>query len=187
VRVNKRQQVEIYAQRMRDDPTKAEMNLRSWLLRKKVNFAFQKVIEVPGRTYIADFYFPAARLIVEIDGGYHQDPLQAVKDDGRDAHCLKAGYNVLRFSNQDALWCVHGVIKEIQALLDAPPRHTDVVYRTIAERKKARKEQRRERAKTSSSGMNDYVYAGPKTPRAIQAEEEADRLEAQWNRRQSKK
>jgi adenine-specific DNA-methyltransferase len=44
--------------------------------------------------YIADFLAPAARLIVEVDGGYHASRVRA--DARRDETLRRAGYRVLR-------------------------------------------------------------------------------------------
>ncbi len=49
---------------------------------------------VPIGRYIADFVVPAARLIVEVDGGYHS--LRRVADARRDRDLTRLGYRVLR-------------------------------------------------------------------------------------------
>jgi very-short-patch-repair endonuclease len=50
--------------------------------------------QVPIGRYIADFLAPAARLIVEVDGGYHQR--RRVADGRRDRDLNRLGYRVLR-------------------------------------------------------------------------------------------
>jgi very-short-patch-repair endonuclease len=47
----------------------------------------------------ADLYYPAARLVVEYDGGNHRDRL--VEDDRRQNLLINAGYSLLRFTAAD--------------------------------------------------------------------------------------
>ena len=45
----------------------------------------------PIGNYVVDFYAPAARLIVEIDGAYHLEPEQAARDRRRTAYFNQLG------------------------------------------------------------------------------------------------
>jgi very-short-patch-repair endonuclease len=47
----------------------------------------------------ADLYYPAARMVVEFDGGNHRERL--VTDDRRQNLLINAGYRVLRFTSAD--------------------------------------------------------------------------------------
>ena len=47
----------------------------------------------------ADLYYPAARLILEVDGGNHRDRL--VEDNRRQNLLLSAGFRLLRFTSSD--------------------------------------------------------------------------------------
>ena len=49
---------------------------------------------MPLLGFIADFYAPSARLIVEVDGGYHARRMTA--DARRDLKLERAGYRVVR-------------------------------------------------------------------------------------------
>ena len=49
--------------------------------------------------YIADFCCLECRLIIELDGSVHGQPIQAKRDAKRDASLDRMGYTVLRFSN----------------------------------------------------------------------------------------
>ncbi|MEM1044417.1 MAG: endonuclease domain-containing protein [Bacteroidota bacterium] len=53
--------------------------------------------------YVVDFYCPAARLAVEVDGAVHDDPLRAEADRQRQAEIEALGIRVVRFSNDDVL------------------------------------------------------------------------------------
>ncbi len=51
--------------------------------------------------FLTDFYCPSLGLVVEIDGGVHEDPEQMVYDTIR-SQCLTAlGLQVIRVRNQD--------------------------------------------------------------------------------------
>jgi very-short-patch-repair endonuclease len=57
----------------------------------------------PTGPYILDFYCPAARLAVEIDGLAHDHPDQARRDAGRDAWLREQEVRVLHFRASDVL------------------------------------------------------------------------------------
>ncbi|MCC6524885.1 MAG: DUF559 domain-containing protein, partial [Polyangiaceae bacterium] len=50
----------------------------------------------PLGRFIVDFFCEAARLVVEVDGGRHDDPSVAARDADRDALLRAAGLTVLR-------------------------------------------------------------------------------------------
>ena len=53
--------------------------------------------------YTLDFYCPAARLAVELDGGQHYEGPQRAMDIVRDGWLAARGIRVLRYSDRDAL------------------------------------------------------------------------------------
>ena len=57
--------------------------------------------QVPLGRFIVDFLAPSARLVVEVDGGYHAT--RAVADRRRDEQLLRLGYRTLRI--EAALVC----------------------------------------------------------------------------------
>ena len=78
--------------------TDAEQRLWFRLRRKQVlniQFYGQKPIE----NYIMDFYAPAVKLVVEVDGGQYFDDEYRCRDEQRDACLKKMGLHVLRFDN----------------------------------------------------------------------------------------
>ena len=88
------------ARQMRKDQTKAEP--AAWELlrdRRTLGLTFRR--QVPIDRYIVDFYCPEIRLIVEIDGGVHDQPGQAKWDEERDKRLLELGYKMLRVPNED--------------------------------------------------------------------------------------
>ena len=100
------------ARRLRRQQTEAEQVLWSHVRRKQiagVPFYRQK----PIGPYIVDFYAPAARLVIEVDGGQHLEPEQAAQDAARDAHLAELGLAVLRFDNRQVLTETKAVVEAI--------------------------------------------------------------------------
>jgi len=70
--------------------------------------------------FVADFYCPEARLIIELDGAAHDSRKE--QDGWRDA-CLKGlGLKVLRFRNEEVMDSLPHVLQTIGAELKAVPR-----------------------------------------------------------------
>lgn len=65
--------------------------------------------------YIADFYCPAERLIIELDGQHHYTPEGLEKDRERDDHLEELGIKVLRFENKEVLNNLTVVLKCIKS------------------------------------------------------------------------
>jgi very-short-patch-repair endonuclease len=65
---------------------------------------------VLGR-YIADFFAPSLRLVVEVDGGSHQHRHTA--DTRRDRWMRRQGYTVVRVSARDVVGDVGSVVNAI--------------------------------------------------------------------------
>ncbi len=68
-----------------------------FLSRYPVRFRRQYIIG----NYIADFYCHQARLVIELDGSQHYDPLEMEKDAQRTAYMESLGLYVLRYTNLD--------------------------------------------------------------------------------------
>jgi very-short-patch-repair endonuclease len=73
--------------------------------------------QVPFGRYIADFSCAEAKVIVELDGEPHHDPLRRTKDAARDAWFCEQGWQVLRFSNDSVLGGIALVCDEIRMAL----------------------------------------------------------------------
>jgi very-short-patch-repair endonuclease len=63
-------------------------------------YLFQKGFLNERTHYIVDFYLPKRKLCLEVDGGYHDDHIQAAYDARRDEFLTKVRqFRVLRVSN----------------------------------------------------------------------------------------
>ncbi|RJO62642.1 MAG: endonuclease domain-containing protein [Dehalococcoidia bacterium] len=67
----------------------------------------------PIGDYIVDFCCLEAALIIELDGGHHNEDSAANEDEFRTAWLQKRGYIVLGFWNNDVLSNLDGVLMEI--------------------------------------------------------------------------
>lgn len=104
------------ARRLRSAMTDAEQKLWSRLRRKQfcnVQFYRQK----PLGNFIADFYAPAAALVIEIDGSQHFEVEHAERDKRRDAYFNEPGLRVLRFNNLQVLRELDAVLEEIYRIV----------------------------------------------------------------------
>ena len=72
----------------------------------------------PVLSFIVDFYCPARKLCIELDGGIHDTPDQAEKDVARTAALEARGYHVLRFRNEEVMSDLSSVLRRIRAGLD---------------------------------------------------------------------
>jgi len=107
------------ARALRGNLTEAEQKLWFYLRRKQIN-GWQFYRQKPVGPYIVDFYCPAARLVVELDGGQHFEPEHQAADRKRDAYLAGLGLRVLRFDNRQALQETEVVVAMIAAV-EIPP------------------------------------------------------------------
>src|SRR6478609_4476390 len=91
--VSLRRQIELEqrAWRNRRDMTESEARLWDALRGRKLGVQFRRQVPLAGR-YIVDFYAAGARLVVEVDGGYHSMRVHA--DAHRDRELERLGYRV---------------------------------------------------------------------------------------------
>jgi len=70
--------------------------------------------------YIVDFYCPSEKLIVELDGGVHSDPMKSQYDNERDAWLQNIGYKIIRFENKLVFNDLPGVLFLIESKFTTP-------------------------------------------------------------------
>jgi very-short-patch-repair endonuclease len=105
-----------FARELRRNMTDAER--RVWAgIRKKQLKGYQFYRQKNIGNYIVDFYCPAGKLIVEVDGGQHYSREGMWKDTVRDAYMVGLGLTVLRFTDREALENTDKVLEEIHTNL----------------------------------------------------------------------
>ena len=67
--------------------------------------------------YVVDFVDLEARLVIELDGGQHNEGVALKKDTTRTAWLESEGYRVIRFWNNDVFANLEGVLEEIRRAL----------------------------------------------------------------------
>ena len=68
----------------------------------------------PIGDYIADFLCLAEKIVIEVDGEYHNAPQQQQEDQWRTEYLERKGYKVIRFTNEEVNSDVKGVISKIK-------------------------------------------------------------------------
>jgi very-short-patch-repair endonuclease len=80
--------------------------------------------QAPVGPYIVDFAWLGARLVVELDGDNHETDQQKRHDATRDEFLKLRGFNVLRFSNWDAIdtpeWLIAKVREAVASYVAQP-------------------------------------------------------------------
>jgi very-short-patch-repair endonuclease len=69
--------------------------------------------------FIVDFYCPSAKLIIELDGGHHQDQVEA--DQARDAVLRSLGNEIIRFPNSAVRNDLNRVLEMISRMVPPSP------------------------------------------------------------------
>jgi len=121
-------QLKKYAQKLRNDGTKAEACLWKYALRagKLKGFKFRR--QRPVLNYIADFMCPELMLIIEVDGMSHWDEEVVKRDSIRQKKLEEIGFTVIRFNDEDVLSDIEnvervlvGYVEEFDKILPQTP------------------------------------------------------------------
>ncbi len=104
------------AKAMRQNMTKEERRLWFDFLRNhNLRWRRQKLLG----NYILDFYCPAIKLAIELDGNQHRSSNEAItKDRLRTAYIRSEGIRLIRFSNLDVMNNFRGVCDYIDRVVD---------------------------------------------------------------------
>jgi very-short-patch-repair endonuclease len=105
-------QTQEYAQGLRKTMTDAEYALWYYLRGEQLGVKFRR--QQPIGKYIVDFVCMDAKLVIEVDGGQHNE---SQYDKARDAFLRQEGFRVLRFWNNEVLENIEGVYMRIQEAL----------------------------------------------------------------------
>ena len=111
-----RTELKRFARDMRNNPTDVEYVLWQHLRTRRLDghrFVRQYVID----NAIVDFVCPEAKLVIELDGGQHDE--QRASDEWRSERLNRAGYKVIRFWNHEVASNIDGVLHVIRETLRA--------------------------------------------------------------------
>jgi very-short-patch-repair endonuclease/molybdopterin-guanine dinucleotide biosynthesis protein A len=97
---------------LRKSATAAEDILWSYLRNRKTGgFKFRRQQIIDG--FIADFYCEESKLVIEVDGGVHDDENQIVIDSHRNNVFSARGIHTIRFKNNDVINHINTCLSEI--------------------------------------------------------------------------
>lgn len=103
---------------MRGSPTRSEEWLWRRLAGSRTGFAFRRQLVIGP--FIVDFACTKVRLVVEVDGLYHQDRVRP--DVQRDRRLAELGWSVLRIQDEHVFQDLDAVVARITAAAAAGPR-----------------------------------------------------------------
>ena len=100
------------AKEMRRNPTEAESAFWGIVSGNNLGVKFRRQ-HIIGN-YIVDFVCLEKKLIVEIDGGYHDDPEQQIADNIRSKELKEYGFTILRLRNEEILGGSDALIHKLE-------------------------------------------------------------------------
>ena len=103
------------ARRLRSESTDAARKMWSRLRNRQLGPTFRREYSVGP--YFADFCSLEALLIIEVDGGHHDEPHQRRYDEERTRYLEGAGFRVIRFWDPEVLKETDSVIDQIRSAL----------------------------------------------------------------------
>ena len=101
------------ARKLRTNQTDAETVLWDRIRNRQID-GHKFARQVPIGRYICDFVCREKQIVIEVDGGQHNE---SSEDAVRDPYLTAEGYRVLRFWNNDVLGNIEGVLTTIQTEL----------------------------------------------------------------------
>ena len=100
------------AKHNRNNSTQAENALWEALRGKQLGEKFRRQHVIGD--FIVDFISFKSKIVIEVDGEYHNEPEQIEADNLRTNFLNEAGFKVLRFKNEEVLGNIDGVIEKIK-------------------------------------------------------------------------
>lgn len=101
------------ARKLRGAMTEGERKLWDELRDFRRHYGIHARKQVPMGPYVVDFAIHAARIVIEVDGHFHEIPERKAADAARDAWLRQVGYRVLRFNTGELEHSFDGCIEEI--------------------------------------------------------------------------
>ncbi|HEY7752079.1 MAG TPA: DUF559 domain-containing protein [Ignavibacteriaceae bacterium] len=107
------------ARRLRKESTDAEKLLWRYLRRKSLfGLKFRRQEQIGN--YIVDFVCYEKKLIIELDGGHHNQDETKINDKRRQKWLESQKFKVIRFWNSEVLKNINGVLQEIKTKIPSP-------------------------------------------------------------------
>lgn len=104
---------------LRQKQTPQEVLLWSRIRREQLGCKFRRQHSIGG--YVADFYCPLKKLVIEIDGSQHFEKESKEYDNVRSNYFKGLKIKVLRFTNTEINTNINSVVENIINKLNLPP------------------------------------------------------------------
>jgi len=113
------------AKNLRNNATTPEKILWNYLQNSKLDgVKFRR--QQPIRDYIVDFASTSSKLIIELDGGQHNEPKNISQDKNRDEYLVQQGFTVIRIWNNEVYNNIEGVVDYIRNIISNPTRKSQI-------------------------------------------------------------
>ena len=111
--LHNRKYLKEFRKELRNNPTKAESKLWQFLKKSQLeNRKFRRQHSIDN--YIVDFYCPTEKLVIEVDGGIHNNFINNEYDFKRTEALEKFGCKVIRFTNDEVFENIELVLEAIK-------------------------------------------------------------------------
>lgn len=98
--LSKEERAELFRTDLIKKQTEGEKKFKSYLKSLKIDYSFQKIFYIDNSFRIVDFFLPECNVVIEIDGGYHNNT--KIKDIIRTGELERFGVQkVYRFKNEE--------------------------------------------------------------------------------------
>ncbi|MGZ8557661.1 MAG: DUF559 domain-containing protein, partial [Chitinophagaceae bacterium] len=105
-----------YGRINRKNKTEAEGILWQRLRNDQLGAKVRRQHAIEG--YIVDFAFLEVNLVIEIDGGYHDEDEQKIYDEARTEYLKQFNFDLIRFTNDEVISNTEKVIKQIKSSIE---------------------------------------------------------------------
>ncbi len=105
----------LYRKMLRKNGTVAEWMLWQRLKNKQLGARFRRQYSIGY--YIADFCSPRKKLVIELDGGVHDDEGARYYDKERQETIEEMGFKILRFRNEEVEKDIENVVNKIKTFI----------------------------------------------------------------------
>lgn len=127
--------------------TKSEACIWKYALKAGKMKGYQFRRQRPVLNYIADFMCKELKLIIELDGITHQCEETAVKDEKRTKDLESSGFMVIRFTDNEVLNNMQGVIWRIENVIEDLENSTPLIPRQRGTQRPKRKSSKTDAAR----------------------------------------
>lgn len=115
--IHNRKSLKEYRRELRNNPTHGEKELWNGLRKKRTDgYKFRRQHSIGP--FIADFYCPELKLVIEVDGASHEIPEQKAYDANRTEYFASQEIQEIRFTDGEVLFSVDRCMEKIMKWIE---------------------------------------------------------------------